>query len=246
MDTRELVKWIENLKQDNELWKFYKSKEFRHLKDEVLEEQHYECQKCKEDGIITKADTVHHIQFVRKYPELALSKYYTYKGKQYRNLIAVCKSCHSKLHKEKGGFRQAKLYIVTGIAGAGKTTYVRNNIKNGIVYDLDYIVNAITYNNPNLAAIKITNSILKTFIDESMKLKNISVYIIRSSPNDEERELFDKYKAIYVDIETDIEVCRSRRSNISDEEFEEIIFKHKKYLMAKDINKNQEKFQERW
>lgn len=101
MDTIELVEWINTLIKEKKLNKFYMSKEFLKLKKEVLEEQHYECQICKEAGRITKADTVHHVQFVRKYPSLALSKYYTYKGKRYRNLIAVCKSCHNKLHPEK-------------------------------------------------------------------------------------------------------------------------------------------------
>ena len=30
-----------------------------------------------------------------------VSKYYTYKGKQDKNLIAVCPACHNKLHPEK-------------------------------------------------------------------------------------------------------------------------------------------------
>ena len=105
MNSNELVKWINKLIEANELWKFYKSIEFRHLKEEVLIEQHYECQECKKKGIITKANTVHHVQFVRKHPELALSKYYTYKGKQYRNLVAVCKGCHNKLHPEKRKYK---------------------------------------------------------------------------------------------------------------------------------------------
>ena len=101
MNTIELAKWINELIDTDRLWKFYKSIEFRHLKEEVLREQHYECQECKKLGKITKANTVHHVQFVRKHPELALSKYYTYKGKQYKNLIAVCPACHNKLHPEK-------------------------------------------------------------------------------------------------------------------------------------------------
>lgn len=79
------------------------------LKNEVLREQHYECQECLKLGKVTKADTVHHVQFVRKYPELALSKYYTYKGVQHRNLIAVCKECHNKLHPEKHGPKKKAL-----------------------------------------------------------------------------------------------------------------------------------------
>lgn len=115
MNTNELKIWIDKLIEDNELWKFYKSKwwagnkDIEGLKNEVLREQHYECQECLKLGRITKADTVHHVQFVRKYPELALSKHYTYKGIQYRNLIAVCKECHNKLHPEKHGPKKESL-----------------------------------------------------------------------------------------------------------------------------------------
>lgn len=107
MNEIELEKWIKQLIEEDKLCKFYKSKywygnkDMLGLKNEVLKEQHNECQECKKVGIIKRADTVHHVQFVRKHPKLALSKYYTYKDKQYRNLIAVCYQCHNKLHPEK-------------------------------------------------------------------------------------------------------------------------------------------------
>ena len=97
MNKRELVKWINDLIKKDELWRFYKGKEFRHLSAEILKKDHYECCICKRPN----ATTVHHVQFVRTYPELALSKYYFYEGKKYRNLISVCKECHNKLHPEK-------------------------------------------------------------------------------------------------------------------------------------------------
>lgn len=107
MNTIELVQWINKLIDTDELAKFYMSKEFRHLKKAILEENHWECEICKkEHGKITRATTVHHVQFVRKHPELALSRYYTYKGKQYKNLIAVCPACHNKLHPEKSRFKK--------------------------------------------------------------------------------------------------------------------------------------------
>lgn len=107
MDQDKLEQWINSLIKEDKLCKFYKSKWWRGnkdtegLKNEVLKEQHYECQECKKKGIKTTADTVHHVQFVRKHPRLALSKFYKYKGKQYKNLIAVCRDCHNKLHPEK-------------------------------------------------------------------------------------------------------------------------------------------------
>lgn len=90
---------IKRLIKEDRLYRFYKSKEWTRLRDEILEKHHNECQWCKEKGIISKADTVHHVQFVKKYPELALSRYYTYNGKQYNNLIPLCHDCHDKAHK---------------------------------------------------------------------------------------------------------------------------------------------------
>lgn len=84
-----------------DIWKFYKLPEWQKLREEVLNEQHRECQVCKSKGKYTPADTVHHIQFVRKHPETALDKTYTFKGKEYINLIAICKPCHNLVHTEK-------------------------------------------------------------------------------------------------------------------------------------------------
>lgn len=248
MNTNELVKWINELIEKDELWRFYKSTEFRRLKEEVLREQHYECQECKKLGKITEAEIVHHVQFVRKYPELALSKYYTYKGKQYKNLVALCKPHHNKAHPEKMKIRiKPKLYIITGLPGAGKTTYVMNRKnKNDLVYDLDYIVNAITYSNPNSSAIYLGNQLLNVFILESMKMKAINVYVIRSCPRPDEIELFDRYKATYIDIDTDIDTCKSRRNNITDDEFNKIIFKYRQYKQYKHNANETNKNIERW
>lgn len=101
MDKVKLVKWIKELIKLGKLLDFYRSTHWQKLRKEVLEEQREECQECLKIGKVTRANTVHHIQFVDRHPDLALSKYYTYKGKQYRNLIAVCPECHNKLHPEK-------------------------------------------------------------------------------------------------------------------------------------------------
>lgn len=98
----ELEKWIKELDKSRQMYKFYKSPEWIRLKEEVLREQHHECQICKAKGRYTPADTVHHIQYVKKHPRLALSKTYIYNGKEHKNLIAICKSCHNKIHTEKG------------------------------------------------------------------------------------------------------------------------------------------------
>lgn len=100
MTPQYIVDFIKGLdKQD--IWKFYKLAEWQKVRAEVLAEQYYECQVCKSKGKYTPADTVHHIQYVRKHPETALDKTYEYKGKTYVNLIAICKACHNHVHTEK-------------------------------------------------------------------------------------------------------------------------------------------------
>lgn len=102
--------WIRSLIQKDELWRFYKSKEWIALKNKILKENHYECAECRKHGVITRYDdggrllsTVHHVCHVRDHPELALSEWYKdySTGKLERNLIPVCKACHNKLHPEK-------------------------------------------------------------------------------------------------------------------------------------------------
>lgn len=109
---KDLEGYITNLIEKDELWRFYKTKEWTTLRDQILEENHNECAVCKERGIIKRYDidekgnkhlikTVHHVQFVRSHPKLALSRYYYHKGEKKENLIVVCKACHNSLHPEK-------------------------------------------------------------------------------------------------------------------------------------------------
>ena len=98
----EVGKWVSKLISENKLEEFYNSKYWRRLRKEVLDEYKSECQHCKDKGLYTKANHVHHVQFVRKHPRYALSRSYMFKGKEYKNLIPVCKNCHETVcHPEK-------------------------------------------------------------------------------------------------------------------------------------------------
>lgn len=107
MDTKELITWLEYLISIDRLDKFYHSKYFKRVKREVLREQHYECQLCKEKGKLTivkenikRSGVIHHIKYVRDYPGLALSKYYIdEQGKKQRQLIVLCNECHEIVHE---------------------------------------------------------------------------------------------------------------------------------------------------
>lgn len=126
------------------------------------------------------------------------------------------------------------IYIVTGLPGAGKTTYVKNKMKpNDIVYDLDYMAEAIVLGREKTRnSIYITNKLLKPFIDLSSDIE-ADVYIIRSAPSKEEIELFTSYSSKYLDLCRDYSYCYEvRKDSLTLEEFNKI---HKRY---KDYKSN--------
>ncbi|MDE5884980.1 MAG: HNH endonuclease [Oscillospiraceae bacterium] len=75
---------------------FYKSSAWKRKRSLILKRDGYQCQDCKRYGRIRQAVTVHHIQHLDEYPELAF---------QSDNLISLCAECHNKRHPEKGGKR---------------------------------------------------------------------------------------------------------------------------------------------
>ena len=101
--TGEKLQWLKELIANRETHSFYVCPEWRHLQKEVLKEQKKECQCHKERGGYCKANHVHHINYVRIHPELALSKWYMDgNGIIKRNLIAVCQWCHLNVcHPER-------------------------------------------------------------------------------------------------------------------------------------------------
>ena len=73
MDTQSLVGWITQLIAEDKMVKFYQSKEWTTLRTKVLQEHHYECMYCRQQGRIRRADTVHHVNHVKDRPDLALT-----------------------------------------------------------------------------------------------------------------------------------------------------------------------------
>lgn len=87
--TTEQVIWILNNLGDSG---FYLHPEWRAKRQQILDDQHHECQECRKRGRITTATIVHHVKHLREFPELAFED---------SNLEAVCSTCHNVLHPEK-------------------------------------------------------------------------------------------------------------------------------------------------
>lgn len=89
---KSLIIWIQKLILEDNLHEFYASSEWRRIRDKVLRDNHYECERCKKKGLVTPANTVHHRKYLRRYPELALDE---------SNLEPICEKCHYEEHHKK-------------------------------------------------------------------------------------------------------------------------------------------------
>ena len=102
--TAKFLSWLRALIAAGDTHPFYVTAEWRSLSAYVIEKlDHNECQLCKAKGRYRRADLVHHVNHVKRRPELALDIYYTdADGERKRNLISVCKCCHENVcHPER-------------------------------------------------------------------------------------------------------------------------------------------------
>lgn len=102
-----LAAWIRQLIATNKIYVFYKSDEWKRLRLEVLHDAHNECERCLKHGRYTPATIVHHVNEVRKRPDMALTKTYIDKdGNEQKNLVALCFACHEDEHDRLDKVRQ--------------------------------------------------------------------------------------------------------------------------------------------
>lgn len=96
-----LAVYIRQLIAIGKVEQFYMTDEWKALRADVLECFHNECQECLKKGEYTRADCVHHVNEVRRCPELALSRYYVdADGQMQYNLVPLCNRCHNLIHEK--------------------------------------------------------------------------------------------------------------------------------------------------
>lgn len=83
-------------------WLFYSWPEWKSKRAEVMRLDRNECQHCKAKGRYKRGTIVHHVKHLRDRPDLALSITDPDTGE--RQLVLVCKDCHTEEHPE--AFRQ--------------------------------------------------------------------------------------------------------------------------------------------
>lgn len=78
--------------------RFYCWEVWRRVRESVLRLDHWECQRCRDRGVYSRGEIVHHVRHLRDRPDLALSIWDPDSGE--RQLITVCKACHEAEHPE--------------------------------------------------------------------------------------------------------------------------------------------------
>ena len=89
---QETTRQIVSLIQAGRVKLFYKRKEWRRKRKQILRRDNYDCQRCKREGEQAQATCVHHKKHLDKHPELALID---------SNLESLCDICHNIEHPEK-------------------------------------------------------------------------------------------------------------------------------------------------
>lgn len=98
-NVEEYITLIRTWQNEKERRIFYKSPEWRRVRELVIERDNYECQHCKAKGKFHKAECVHHIKHLEDRPDLALEP---------SNLISLCYACHNLEHPEKFPVRRVQ------------------------------------------------------------------------------------------------------------------------------------------
>lgn len=176
----------------------YSSKRWKQLRAKVLRRDGYMCQFALRKGLRVPADTVHHIHPVDQYPEYQWCEW---------NLISLSAEAHNIMHDRhtqrlsdigeqlrkkvavERGLEGKRTVLVIGNPGTGKTTYVRQNLANGMVYDLDAIAAALRLTTPKSEEFKparwLANDLLQGFTEAAHRYVDL-VYVIRTAPTIDE------------------------------------------------------------
>ncbi|MGX6429571.1 HNH endonuclease [Levilactobacillus yonginensis] len=68
-------------------YNFYRTRQWAHLRQQVLERDHYLCAYCKVQGVITPAKTVDHLRPIEAFPNDKAN---------INNLAVICGKCHRR------------------------------------------------------------------------------------------------------------------------------------------------------
>lgn len=195
---------------------FYKSAKWKRLRNVILRRDGYMCQISKRYGKHVQADTVHHIFPREQYPEykyaawnlisLSAEAHNRMHDRVTNALTDEGMELLRRTAKRKGidvpeqyvdmsngegetTMEPVEKILVCGYPGAGKTTWVREHLGNGIAYDLDAIAAAFRLREPHEEqhdqSRRMANDLLYGFLQSAGEYSD-HLFIIRTAPRIEE------------------------------------------------------------
>ncbi len=218
------------MKHYNNTQDFYNSDDWRHCKNQVLNERLKDgalyCEHCGKiilkgfnpnEKNNAKAVVFHHKIYLnnQNVNDASISV-------NPDNIAVLHWSCHNEIHERfQGGKKEKKVYLITGSPCSGKTTFVKERVAKGdIVLDIDSIWETISGQPRYVKPKAISNLIflirreIKNYIQRSAFDAWRNAFIIESLPRAKEREdEANKYKAFNVEVitmETTKEECLQR------------------------------------
>lgn len=90
MSEKILKKLKRILSEDTKLYRCYQISQWKRVRELALSRDRFECQDCKDKGLYSRAEDVHHILELKERPDLFLDT---------NNIVSLCKDCHNKRHK---------------------------------------------------------------------------------------------------------------------------------------------------
>jgi 5-methylcytosine-specific restriction protein A len=190
---------------------FYNSPEWRDLRLKHLR-KNPACLGCVEKGERTFADVCDHIVPISIHWQRRLDP---------DNLQSLCHPCHNRKRQKESRMGESvlthkRVVLVAGPPGAGKTTYVREQMKSGdLVFDFDAVSSALSfgeshhthaYHIPYILEVK--KSLLNMLMMDS---KALTMWVIATMPCSVERARFRRYyNAEVVVLTTPASVCKNR------------------------------------
>lgn len=215
--------------------KFYASKVWKDCRNQYASSVGGLCEKCALEGLEVKGDEVHHkIELTPSNindPNISLA---------WTNLQLLCFKCHQAIRYGSTGVtaeglkfdsngdivrteqkterrKDAKVKIIYGCAGSGKSTYVLERFKRGdVIIDLDVIGQAISGQEKTNLPIDLLPTVLSVrehlfALVEYKQIKAETIWIVAGLPNKKEREVLkDRLKAEIVYIDATKEECIER------------------------------------
>lgn len=179
--------------------RFYKSKRWVQKRAHILRRDGWIDQVALRDGVKIEADTVHHILPREEYPQYQWCDW---------NLTSVNHETHKRLHEkytgklsrlgrwlmqetaQRNGVKVKMLTLVCGMPGTGKSTYVKEHLQGGLVYELDAIACAfrltIPHKEPTHSGARRMAAALRSGWLQAARQYADNLFVVRTAPGDAE------------------------------------------------------------